>query len=63
MEDTAETKTCPHCGGPDDHRGYGYNGRYYADCVDLFESKRRDPTPEELQRIADWLAEHARPAQ
>ena len=60
MNDANETDACPHCGGPDDHRGYGYNGRYYADCVDLHESKRREPTPEEVQRIAEWFAEHGR---
>ena len=63
MEDANETETCPHCGGPDDHRGYGYNGRYYADCVAHSESKRREPTPEEVQRIADWFAAHGQQPQ
>ena len=60
MENGNETKTCPRCGGPDDHRGYGYNGRYYAECVELHGSKQREPTPDEVQRIADWFAEHGR---
>ena len=60
MENASETETCPHCGGPDDHRGYGYNGRYYAEYAEQHESKQREPTPEEVQRIADRFAEHGR---
>ena len=63
MEDPNETQTCPHCGGPDDHPGYAYNGRYYTACVDLQESKQREPTPAEVQRIADWFAEQGRQSQ
>lgn len=60
MENGNETEICPHCGGPDDHSGYGYNGRYYADCVEQHKSKQREATPEEVQRIADWFADHSR---
>ena len=60
MENCNETETCPHCGGPDDHRGYGYNGRYYAACVEIHEPKQRKATHDEEQRIADWFAQHGR---
>ena len=63
MDDTTQTEICPHCGGPDDHRGYGYNGRYYAACVELYEYKQREATPQEIQRIADWFADHGRQPQ
>ena len=36
MDDHIETQTCPHCGGPDNHRGYGYHGRHYAACLVLY---------------------------
>ena len=63
MANANETETCPHCGGTDDHRGYAYNGRYYAVCVELHESRQREPTPEEVHRIADWFADHGRKPQ
>lgn len=29
--------------------------------MELHESKQREPTPEEEQRIADWFAQNGRP--
>ena len=44
-------KVCRGCGGPDDG--------HFPDCVVQLYEKRREATPEDAQRIDQWVAENA----